>query len=367
MQNGQNIAGNVSIGAGGTLWVSEHHGVDTVFNATNITGSGIVQVQGSSPVAKFTNVNAAGNVLRVAAGGTVRILNGTSTFGSLDAASYGGNITLDNGTLAMASGNFVVPTNMNFTGTNALVAKGGNLVVNGTANAAGGSLTLDASGDLQVLGSVSGGTIKLKGANVLIGDSVASSAASVNASSLLDILTAGALKIKGGSGSGASALASSSGTLTVSASGDVLLSGGAGANAWAKLSGNPDAVLSKVGGVIRMDAGTGSGAYAAIESVSPNTINITFPNLASGGYFVNGVEGTVYSAGTGFIAGGSAAVLGSSLKITYGSGSTNAVEGPIQTLIAAIGESIEPPEAEKDKDVFQEEKDSKKKDLPVCK
>ena len=372
MQNGQNIAGNISIGAGGTLWVSERHGVDAVFNATMISGSGILQVQGSGPVAKFTNVNAPGNVLRVAVGGTVRILNGTSTFGVLDAAAYGGNITLDNGTLALAGGNFLVPTNMNYTGTNSLVARAGNLVVNGTANASGGSLTLDASGDVHVLGSVSGGTIKLKGTNVLIGDSAASSAASVSASSLLDILASGALKIKGGSSANASALASSSGVLTVSASGDVILAGGAGTNAWARLSGNPDVMLSRVGGAIYMDAGSGAGSYAAIESVSPTTIYATFPSLASGGYFVNGVEGTVYDAatGTGFIAGGSPAVLGSSLKVTYGGGVVfggAALEAPTQTLIVALGESTEPPEAEKDKDVFKETEDDKKKDAPVCK
>jgi filamentous hemagglutinin family protein len=372
MQNGQNIAGSVSIGAGGTLWVSERHGVDTVFNGTAISGSGIVQVQGSGPVAKFTNVSASGNVLRVAAGGTVRILNGTSTFGALDAAAYGGNITLDNGTLALSSGNFLVPTNMNYTGTNSLVAQAGNLIVNGTANAYGGSLTLDASGDVQVLGSVSGGTVKLKGVNVLIGDSAASSAASVYASSLLDILASGALKIKGGSGANASALASSSGALTISASGDVILAGGAGSNAWARLSGNPDVVLSKVGGAIYMDAGSGAGSYAAIESVSPTTIYATFPNLASGGYFVNGVEGTVYDAATstGFTAGGSPAVLGSSLKVTYGGGAAafggDTLETPTQTLIVALGESTEPPEAEKDKDVFKETEDDKKKDAPVC-
>jgi hypothetical protein len=101
---------------------------------------------------------------------------------------------------------------------------------------------------------------------------------------------------------------------------------------------------------------------------------VTFPNLSSGGYFVNGVEGKVYDAatGTGFIAGGSPAVLDSNLMVTYGGGSGGvvlggeALEAPTQTLIVALGESTEPPEAEKDKDVFKDVEDDKK-DAPVCK
>ena len=66
----------------------------------------------------------------------------------------------------------------------------------------------------------------------------------------------------------------------------------------------------------------------------------------------------------------SPAVLGSSLKVTYGGGGVvfggDALETPTQTLIVALGESTAPPEAEKDKDVFKEAEDDKKKDAPVC-
>jgi hypothetical protein len=124
-----------------------------------------------------------------------------------------------------------------------------------------------------------------------------------------------------------------------------------------------------------MDAGSGSGAYAAIESASPTTITVAFPNLASGGYFINGVEGVVYDAATdtGFIADGSPAVLAGNLIITYGmtasaagGGASGVLEPPTQTLITAAGESIEPPEAQKDKDIFRETEAEKKKDAPVC-
>jgi len=221
--------------------------------------------------------------------------------------------------------------------------------------------------------------INLFGGNVTVGDSSALAPSQVVAGIALTVQTQGSLKILGGLGTGASSLVSSSGALTVSTDGDVILAGGSGAGAWAKLSGNPDVVLAMIGGAVRMDAGSGSGAYAMIESVSPTTVLANFPNLASGGYFVNGVEGVVYDAatGTGFVAGSSPAVLGSNLLVTYGlTGGGNslppaieeALQAPTQTLIVATSESTTPPEAEQEKDVFSgEEKKDKKKEAPVCK
>ncbi len=373
MQNGKTINGTVNIGAGGTLWVSERHGSDTIFSGTTIGGSGILQVLGSSPVARFTNVNASGATLKLGSGGTAYIQDGTSTFGALDAAAYGGGLHLNNGTLALATGNLTAPAGANYSGNVGYWAKGGDVIVNTAMNAYGGSISLEASGNVKVLGGgdVSAGTVKLKGANVLIGDSAATSAASVYASSQLDVV-AGGLTLQGGSGANASALVSSSGALNVSASGDVVLTGGSGADAWAKLSGNPDVVLASVGGAVRMSAGTGTNAYAIIESVSPTTIYVTFPNAGSGGYFVNGTGGVVYDAAThtGFVAGGNPAVLGSNLVVTYGGSSTTVPSGslelPVQTLIVATGESQEPPDAEKDKDVFEDIEEKKKKEAPVC-
>jgi filamentous hemagglutinin family protein len=380
MQNGKTINGTVNIGAGGTLWLSEFHSSPTIFSGTTIGGTGTLQVIGSSPVAKFTNVSAPGTTLRLGSGGFIEILNGTSTFAALnlDAPSYGGQFTINNGVFAQSAGDLIVPSGASYSGNAGYTAQGGNLLVNGLVNAAygGANITLDAVGNVLILGggNVTGGTVKLKGGNVVIGDLSSSSPASVSASSLLEILSSGNLTLQGGSGPGAYAAASSTGALTVSASGDVILAGGSGAGSFAHMMGDPDVVLSSVGGVIRMDAGSGTGSYAAIESVSPTSIYATFPNLASGGYFVNGVEGVIYDAatGTGFIAGGSAAVLNTNLLVTYGGSGGGVVFGgdslevPTQTLIVALGESTEPPEAEKDKNVFKETEDDKKKDAPVC-
>ncbi|MBX3660833.1 MAG: filamentous hemagglutinin N-terminal domain-containing protein [Burkholderiales bacterium] len=377
MQNGKTINGTVNIGAGGTLWVSEFHASPTVFSGTTIGGTGTLQVLGSGPNVKFTSVSAPGVALRLGGGGNIEILNGTSTFAALnlDAPSYGGAFAISNGLFAQSAGDLTVPTGSDYSGNAGYWAQGGNVIVGGVVDAAYGGATIEfrASGDVKILGGadVSGVQVKLQGANIFVGDSAATSAASVYASSQLDVITGG-LVLQGGSGANASALVSSSGALTVSASGDVVLAGGAGADSWAKLSGNPDAVLSPVGGAVRMTAGTGANAYAIIESVSPTTIYLTFPNAGSGGFFVNGVEGVVYDAGThtGFVAGGNPAVLGQNLKVTYGGSSTTLPSGtlelPVQTLIVATGQSKDPPDAEKDKDVFRETEEEKKKDVPVC-
>jgi len=353
MQNGQNIAGAVNIGAGGTLWVSEWHGTDTFFSNTTI-------------------------------GGTVLIINGASVFGALDAAGFGSGFGITNGEFQQASGDLMVPSNASYSGVVRYVAQSGDLIVPGLVNASGFDITLDASsnGSVKVLGggSVSGASVSLLGNNgIIIGETTSSLPASVQATTLLEIATSGSFKLLGGSGPGAYAAASSNGALTVDASGDVILTGGSGSGTFAHLLGNPDVVLATVGGAVRLDAGSGAGSYAAIESVSPSSVYATFPNLASGGYFVNGVEGAVYDAatGTGFIAGGSPAVLASNLLVTYGLTApplpppvevlpSGGLEAPNQTLIVATGKSTEAPETENDRDALKKSED-KKKEAPVCK
>ncbi|MBI3069395.1 MAG: hypothetical protein HYY79_11120 [Betaproteobacteria bacterium] len=182
----------------------------------------------------------------------------------------------------------------------------------------------------------SGGALDLStGQHVRVSGALANAAGAVNVNAqFLDVtastapallqagtdlsVTAGEVTVQGGSTAGASAgIRGGPGTFSVTTTGDVLLSGGSGSGAFARLYGDPDVTLS-VGGAIQMTAGTGSGAYARIESASPTSINVTFPNLGSGGYFVNGVEGVVASGDSGFFAGGTPAVLGTNLLVTYG-------------------------------------------------
>ena len=130
-------------------------------------------------------------------------------------------------------------------------------------------------------------------------------------------MTLGGFTVQGGVAS--AELRAGPGTFNLVTTADVVVSGGTGNGAYARIFGNPDVNL-QVGGVIKMTAGSGKGAYAAIEAFSPASINVVLPNSASGGYFVNGVEGTVFDPPTlsGFVAGGVAAELGKSLNVTYG-------------------------------------------------
>jgi hypothetical protein len=384
MQNGQNITGSASIGAGGALWVSEHHGVDTVFSNMTISGSGTLQVLGSSPVAKLTNVSAPGVTLRLGSGGQIGIENGATIVGglTLDSPAFGSAFSMTDATFAQATGNLTVPGGATYSGDNTYVAQAGDLLVPGVVSGGAGSLTLAAAaGNLKVIGgTVSADTINLFGTDIIVGDSAASTPSSVHAGSSLVAAALANLKIQGGSASGANSRITSNGLLTVTTGGDLVLTGGTGANAWAKLSGNPDVLLAGIGGVVKLDAGAGVGSAAVIEAVSPETIYLDLLNASSGGYFINGIEGIVYDpvTGTGFIAGGSPAVLGSNIMVTY-NGVTlpptsdllgaieEALQVPTQTLIVATTESTTPPDAEKDKDIFEEDmKKDKKKDAPVC-
>ena len=131
-----------------------------------------------------------------------------------------------------------------------------------------------------------------------------------------------------------------------------------------RIAGNPEVTMT-VGGVINMN---GTLAYGGtIEAGSEQTIFVNFPNLASGGYFVNGVESVVYDpdTSTGFVAVGNPAILDTNLFITYG-GTPVTITPPTDALLVAMGESLEPPEAEKNKDIFEETEDEKKKNAPIC-
>lgn len=131
-----------------------------------------------------------------------------------------------------------------------------------------------------------------------------------------------------------------------------------------RILGNPDVVM-KVGGVIDINGTMSVGGR--IEASSPSTIHLDFTGLTSGGFSINGIPGVVYDplTNTGFFANGSPASIGNGLIVTY-SGTTTTLSPPTDTLIVAMGSSTKPPDPEKDKDVFEDVKDSKKKDAPVC-
>ncbi|MBI5658973.1 MAG: S-layer family protein [Nitrosomonadales bacterium] len=120
---------------------------------------------------------------------------------------------------------------------------------------------------------------------------------------------------------------------TTRVGGNVLLQGGS-------ITGNPDVGSSldkmTVGGNIYFD--DTAGVPARIESVSGTSIWLHYPNLTSGGYFVNDVP-EVSNGTSGFFAGGAPAVLDglyANLHITYAAPQTTAPGGFLADLSNAM-------------------------------
>ncbi|MDP1671963.1 MAG: hypothetical protein Q8L65_02470, partial [Burkholderiales bacterium] len=204
-----------------------------------------------------------------------------------------------------------------------------------------GPMTLQAGGELTIGGPSSGSYV-----DVYSGDTL-----TMVAGTNLNVLP---------SGYGYPSYVSANGITTVITGGNVLVD-------QSTLYGSPD-VFMQVGGLININ---GTVAYGGkIEASSPSTINVNFTS-ASGGFAVNGTAGLVYdpATNTGFFVNGSPASLGSGLNIIYSGTETPPVSTltiPTQNLIVAMGESSKPPDPEKDKDVFDDVEEKKKKDAPVC-
>lgn len=251
-------------------------------------------------------------------------------------------------------------------GGNSAIGATGNLAVldggEGGSNV-NGDLALLANGDLNILGSVyasgnlllnSAGSTTVGGPDTqsynggvsVWGDMSTTAVAGGN----LNVLRSNNYSSELGSG----------GLMTIKTGGNVLVD-------QSMISGNPDVIMD-VGGVININGSAAYGGFAGgISAGSVYTIHLTFPNLTSGGFFVNGIEGVVFdpATNTGFFADGSAAVLGTNLLVTYGGG-VPALTIPTDALIVAMGESSKPPDPEKDKDVFEDLKKDKEKEAPVC-
>ena len=129
---------------------------------------------------------------------------------------------------------------------------------------------------------------------------------------------AGSLALLGGSTAGSAAQISSEQPMNISVGGDLRLQGGSGAGAFARILGYSDINLT-VGGFLTMQAGTGQDAWARIQTTSRDSvIYLTFPNLASGGFSINGYTDVLRDGKTGFLSENGAAALGHQLITIYG-------------------------------------------------
>jgi filamentous hemagglutinin family protein len=295
MQNGQTIAGNVSIGAGANFWVSERHGTNALFLNTAIAGTGTLLVQtGSSPVADITNVSAPGITLRIN-GGTANILNGTSTFGGLNLSA--GSLTLNNGTFAQTSGTLSVPSGVTYSGTVGYeVGSGGTLNIANNISTASGSVKLGAgsisgsgnvsasgdvemiatSGNLAVRGLSAGGFAILRATQGAITDANGSGVNNVTARHLeaaakngIDLDTA----ISGGFPSYVNATNSASGNIAIRNTGPAAtiqnIHNAGGNNVLSGLVADANSTVATGGIVVHGDWGTGSGGPNSDSAANP--------------------------------------------------------------------------------------------------
>ena len=242
-----------------------------------------------------------------------------------------------------------------------LVVAGGNInSVNGAYFSSSGgysyfessglsSTVLSAAGnvDLNNVFVGSGGVVGFGGNNILLNNSTASGSTGLSVSALGSLSVTNNSDMSGGYGSA-----------YINTGGNVLVD-------QSTIYGSPD-VFMQVGGVI--DINGISGSRGRIEADSPSTINITFTS-ASGDFSVNGMSGLIYDPATetGFWVNGAAPSLGNGLTIIYsGTPPVSTLTVPTENLIIAMGESTKPPDPEKDKDVFEDIEEKKKKDAPVC-
>ncbi|HEU0290728.1 MAG TPA: hypothetical protein VFR39_08255, partial [Burkholderiales bacterium] len=288
-------------------------------------------------------------------------------------------VSSSGGEIGIANSGDLTLGNVTFGGANAQIATTGLMVATGTVSVLAGNLTLGAnngmvmvnnnvtvSGDLALnsgigdMGfdgaSVSGNNVTLNGNNLFVGFTTSTAPTTVSAGTLMTATSAGNLNVLGGANSGANAL----------------------------LEGmNVNLTVGTTAGFLNV-AGGSNGATAQISSVSPTTINVFFPNLGSGGYFVDGVEGAVTNGNTGFFAGGQPAVLAQNLIVTYGLApppppppppATGGGEGEETTAddqttnnLNTISEIITGPETQGDGSTGGATPDEKeKKGLPTCK
>lgn len=332
------LLGNVELhadGAGGMISANSNGFVHA--NQLTTTSSAGTSLPGPNQVAGFnaTNVaagditfNNSGNLALMASntapGGKVTINNlvgDLSTSGRV-AASGGG--AADVALAAAGAVNIAHPVTA--TGTGDVALTGGAITVDDTSVVAGGSVSV-AGASLDVEGMSSGALIHAgEGFNANLSGDLRVRSASVGGGfgGWAKILSGGPVNVsahnvslEGGKNLGGFA-AITGGPVAVTTTADFSIAGGSGLGAFGWLLSNQDINLT-VGGNLRLNSGSGFGSFARIQAGgSGSEITVRFPNLSSGGYFVNGVEGRISQGLTGFFTGIKPAQLGDTLIIKYG-------------------------------------------------
>lgn len=368
-------AGFINIGAGGLTSAAGNVNVNA---GAAIVSAGAISAGANAIVNAGTSLFSAGPI---SAGGNISLLSANGMSALVNSA--GSNLSATNS----ASGNLVLTSSAPlFT-----VGPGGASVTN---NAPGGAYSITGLTDLKVTGPTGNSQTEIFGANgnlivdgytnmsglpvVFAGNNVAFSGGTTDVAGLLSVFVGNGAAGNNGVGNGPLNVYTTvqAGTVNIVA-GDLIVDAGNFRSLNASFSGavtnnvnlsnggiiygNPDINKLTVGGKINIDD-----PGSRLEAASANSIYISFPQLQSGGFFVNGTPDLVWdpATGTGFFAGGLPAILGVNLKIDYGvsNGLLQSVIQAINTSVAAIDQSVQFDDR-KDKDPLKEAKNDEERSL----
>jgi hypothetical protein len=198
-----------------------------------------------------------------------------------------GNVEL-HATSIEQGANGLILANALTTSSEASTLLGGSNNVSRFTGSAGGDLLLRNLSSFLTLGpvGVSGALSIDQGGSLLV---QASDAPLVVRGGLVNVATGGDFRLVGGDADGAHALLSSGGNVDLT-----------------------------VGGTLRLDEGSGKFSWARIQTESKDgEIHLAFPNLSSGGFYVNGVEGDTKDGKSGFFIFHKPAKIGRDLLLDY--------------------------------------------------
>jgi filamentous hemagglutinin family protein len=320
-----------------------------------ITASGDVTLTASSAAGELVAARIGGATdratdLELTVGGDLVLIGGTA---GLNGAALGGSMlgaVLDNDITVSAAGDLVLDggaggggarigsspriglsggdiavtaRNIRFTGTSSAAIR-----TAGNVELTAGEITQGANGVVvaNALTTQSQGPTLLAGANQVSSFSGSANGdlflrntspfltlGPVSASGALSIDQAGALLIQATD----VPMVVRGGLVNVATGGDFRLVGGNADGAHALLSSGRNIDLT-VGGTLRLDDGNGKFSPARIQTeTNDGVINLAFPNLSSGGFYVNGVEGDTRDGKSGFFIFHKPARIGRDLLLEY--------------------------------------------------
>ena len=300
--------------AGGTSTISV--GSDIVLNARmesrdvvlSANDGAIIQAPTASIVADSLTTSSTGDTL----------LDGLNEVETISVSSSAGDVRLTTSSPVLTIASIDLPGELLVRHTGAVNVRGevsalahdisatGDVTV-GSADAQSATL-LYAPGDISISTS---GSILVRGS-----DTSAGASSAVLAGGELSF-SAGNVTLRAGDAALTPVVVRGANGVQMTVGNELKVTGGRGLLSPALLSSGRDIELT-VGQAVRVDGGSGLLSIARVQTETVDgEISITFPNLSSGGYFVNGLEGHRHNHDSGFYSMLKPAKVGKTLLLEY--------------------------------------------------